>query len=625
MKKIIFLFSFLPVISRVHGQSCEGVPLINENFDNGTIPGNWTILDLDGNTLSANSIARGWTGAWIPRNHYGRQCVGNLSHFVPAGAANDFLITPPVTLGSAPVCLSWKGSTMFSTYTETYEIRISTTTPDATGMSAYPSLAVINNDLPGWTEHSVDLSAFAGQTVYIGFWYTSNSQYELYLDDIHISQPVNVDASVKTLNFADVVPVIPQTISGTLLNGGLNTLTSFALNWKVNNGPVNSMNVSSVNIAPSSFYNFTHSITWTPPSPGTYSVKIWTSNPNGVPDQYSGNDTLTQVVFVNNFPRRTLVEEFTQASCPPCAIQNPAFDSLLQPNIYANKISSIKFHTLWPGFDPMNTFNPNDVMQRVSYYGVAGVPCGIVNGTFIPDDCQAYEGSPSCLTQQDVDNSISIPSIFDVQVSNSIIGNTMNISVSVTAKTDMPLSSFSLYTMVIEDTIDYGYSPGTNGETVFYQVMRKILPDSSGQPMQPMVNNQTLTFNYSYPIDASNEDPNWLRTVAVVQDDATRHVYQTENTSVHSTGMSENGNEYELNVFPNPAHDHVSVFAKGLPCSTVHWELLNVVGEKMIEGVFLVSNGSLSDHIDTGNLAAGIYFMKMQVEDHVIVKRMVKD
>ena len=47
--------------------------------------------------------------------------------------------------------------------------------------------------------------------------------------------------------------------------------------------------------------------------------------------------------------RLVLFEEFTQASCGPCASQNPAFNTLLDAN--ATKAVSIKYQTSWPGFE----------------------------------------------------------------------------------------------------------------------------------------------------------------------------------------------------------------------------------------------------------------------------------
>ena len=54
--------------------------------------------------------------------------------------------------------------------------------------------------------------------------------------------------------------------------------------------------------------------------------------------------------------RLVLFEEFTQASCGPCASQNPAFNALLAAN--SAKAISIKYQTSWPGVDPHECSQP---------------------------------------------------------------------------------------------------------------------------------------------------------------------------------------------------------------------------------------------------------------------------
>jgi hypothetical protein len=78
---------------------------------------------------------------------------------------------------------------------------------------------------------------------------------------------------------------------------------------------------------------------------------------------------LLQVSF-GQYQRTVLFEEFTQASCGPCASQNPGFNALLDEN--SDKTLAIKYQVWWPGFDPMYLQNEPDVDSRVGYYSVSG-------------------------------------------------------------------------------------------------------------------------------------------------------------------------------------------------------------------------------------------------------------
>jgi hypothetical protein len=51
--------------------------------------------------------------------------------------------------------------------------------------------------------------------------------------------------------------------------------------------------------------------------------------------------------------RLVLVEGFSQASCGPCAAQNPALNAALTAATH-DTVVSIKYQTSWPGIDPMN-------------------------------------------------------------------------------------------------------------------------------------------------------------------------------------------------------------------------------------------------------------------------------
>ena len=77
--------------------------------------------------------------------------------------------------------------------------------------------------------------------------------------------------------------------------------------------------------------------------------------------------------------RLVLVEHFTQASCGPCASQNPALKTLLDAN--ATKVVALKYQTSWPGVDPMNAANPTEAAARVQYYNVTGVPNSVMDGS----------------------------------------------------------------------------------------------------------------------------------------------------------------------------------------------------------------------------------------------------
>ncbi len=239
------------------------------------------------------------------------------------------------------------------------------------------------------------------------------------------------------------------------------------------------------------------------------------------------------------YQRRVLVEEFTQASCGPCAGQNPTFNLVLSAT--ESKVTPIKYQTVWPGADPMNAQNKTDVATRVTYYGVTGVPNGFMDGTGITNDCNYYDNAPICLTEDEVDARSGVTSPVEIQLSHVLSADYDSIIISVSVKSDIALSgALRLHVAVVEESINFQTAPGTNGELDFYQVMRKMLPSASGTSTGAFAAGETKTYTFAWPIGYSY-DLNQLGASAWLQEDATKEVYNSARSmptgSVPSAGI----------------------------------------------------------------------------------------
>lgn len=234
--------------------------------------------------------------------------------------------------------------------------------------------------------------------------------------------------------------------------------------------------------------------------------------------------------------RLVLVEEFTQASCGPCATQNPAFNTLLGNN--PTKVTSIKYQTSWPGVDPMNAQNPTDVATRVTYYNVSGVPHGTVDGKAIVNDCSAYTGAPMCLSQTEIDNQYNVTTPFTLGLTHTMSTDydSAYVSITITASGNYTATGpLKLHLAMIEKTITFTTAPGTNGETVFYNVMRKMYPSASGTTLAgtwTTSQTQTFTFNVALPSYIYNRGE--VAFVAFIEDDFTSSTTRTVLQSAYS-------------------------------------------------------------------------------------------
>ncbi len=222
-------------------------------------------------------------------------------------------------------------------------------------------------------------------------------------------------------------------------------------------------------------------------------------------------------------PRMVLVEEFTQASCGPCAQQNPAFDALLE--MHEDKAVVLKYQTSWPGFDPMNLQNPDDVATRVSYYGVSGVPNAVMDGN-------QFQGAPSGVTlggitsRQDFMSPVSMA--LDHTLSDDLKKMTITLDVTNTLASELSNSNLRLRVAVIEKDIAFPSAPGSNGEDHFNSVMRTMIGGAAGLAIDnPMAAGETVPFSWEVDIPSYIYTYAEIGVVAFIQNDGTKEVLQS--------------------------------------------------------------------------------------------------
>ncbi len=219
--------------------------------------------------------------------------------------------------------------------------------------------------------------------------------------------------------------------------------------------------------------------------------------------------------------RRVLIEEFTNASCGPCASQNPAFNAVVSAN--AEYLTPIKYQTNWPGFDPMNEQTQAEVQPRVTYYGVTGVPNGRQNGTLEVFPMTSYNSTT-------IQNGYNNLTPVTMTLSHSLTADYDSILLSLMVTSDDSITGpFRLRVAVTEEAIYFDAPPGSNGETEFFNVMRKMLPNASGTLIDALPAGDTLYFDFAWKLNYIY-DLNQLAAVAWIQNDANREVLQSART-----------------------------------------------------------------------------------------------
>jgi hypothetical protein len=298
--------------------------------------------------------------------------------------------------------------------------------------------------------------------------------------------------------------------------------------------------------------------------------------------------------------RLVLFEEFTQASCGPCASQNPAFNTLLDAN--ATKAVSIKYQTSWPGFDPMNLQNPTDVATRVSFYGVNGVPWTAMDG--VAPTGSAYAGAPANVTASSINTRYAVASDYSVTVAHQFTANNDSVEfvVYVTNATQNSITNanLKLHLGLVEKAIEFPTAPGSNGETEFYMVMRKMIPDASGTAIPAtMASGTPFVFTAKVAVPSYVYKLAEVAMVAWVQDMTTKDV----KNAGYSAPQPLNGPVFDAGILSVAQHTGGLCNTAYTPSATVTNAGTSAITSAAVQ--YILNGGTPVVQNWTGNLAAG--------------------
>ena len=318
-------------------------------------------------------------------------------------------------------------------------------------------------------------------------------------------------------------------ISTRMGNYGSNAFNSATYNYQVNGGSVVSTTISGLTslTGQGETFSFTHPTPWTPFGSGNFTIKAWMANfqgAGGATDLNPSNDTVTMNIFVGgaSVTRTVLHENFSSSTTPPAATANPylrdVLDSLTFPYTF------IYYPMFWPGSgDPYHT---TDAETRRNFYGLNAVPNVWVDGDF--------SGQPLTYNTGIANNIANDPCFMTLSASHSVTGSTVNVNMDIDVTSPYNSNNLTAYIAVVENSTTGNVA--TNGETIFYFTMHKMLPDGNGISINSLTPGTTVSLNqsYTFPTGSNVEDFDSLSVVVFVQDDLTQEVHQSAWSNVIS-------------------------------------------------------------------------------------------
>ena len=239
------------------------VDYFSEGFEAGDLATTgWTTSDEDGDAFD-------WAVVTDVTPHSGTANATSASWDATGGALTpeNWLISPAIDLSAAAGTITlewWAGAQDQAWPSEKYKVVISTT--DASVASFTDQLfeeVVVAGGEDGYFERSVNLSTYAGGTVYIAWvHYDCTDNFRLNLDDVLVYENLAVDAAILDItapsNDGGCTLTAAEDITVTIKNLGGAAITGFDVSYAIDGGtPVTETVSATINPTEELNYTFT--------------------------------------------------------------------------------------------------------------------------------------------------------------------------------------------------------------------------------------------------------------------------------------------------------------------------------------------------------------------------------
>ena len=197
--------------------------------------------------------------------------------------------------------------------------------------------------------------------------------------------------------------------------------------------------------------------------------------------------------------RMVLIERFTSWTCGPCASNNPTMEAFIN-GLDADKIVGIAYHMNWPapGNDGYYLYNPGDNNARRTMYGINAIPQAQMDG-LINIQSPYTNGTLTSL----FNSRTNLLSPITVILTDSTFGDSIRLTARIYTEISLENPVANVHFSLQERHNHFTSPPGTNGETDFYDVMRRMNNGGLGASVA-LYPGQTVTVSRTF-----YKDPVW--------------------------------------------------------------------------------------------------------------------
>ena len=634
MKRIATLFFM--TLGLVFASTAQNT-IFSEDFNSMTVisgyfynlPTGWTTIG-DGQTNYSNYT--GFGDSWIGLNYSSEVglVAGSTSWITSSGTVNRWLITPAINITGADYSLVFKTYGYSDSYPESLKIMISTTTND---QDAFSLLLNIPSVPAGETVKMIDLSAYAGQTVYFAFVNCGTNGYYVAIDDVQVTIPAQNEIAITDIILPGQAPSGGSiTVKGTVKNNGAAPLTSYSVQYTADGVTSPLYTVTGINVQTSRTHTFSHNVPYQPSTLGEHTVTVTVSNPNGAADDPSDN-TLSGSLNVYDgshaVMRNVLMENFTTASCGNCPSAHERIKSAIQgrDNIIwvahhvgygTDQWTLSASNTLTRFYAANSTYAPALMLDRTHFTGSA----------FTTGDSPAP--GPVFFPWTDVADAIQTaadqPAFMTVSFGNThydAATRQVTTTIKVHALNSVEMSNPRLSLYLIEDSL-YGQQSGGGSNYQHDHVIRAAISNITGDA--DIITNVTDGMDVEHTYTAtlnSSWNAEHCRLVAFVNNYNTSNVNDCQVMNSTISNYLRDGdvgiddvNTMSLRLYPNPVNNYCILESENGIREVV---VINTLGQEVLR---TLADGSNQVRIETASLPKGVYVVKVRNNENEAMHRM---
>lgn len=597
----------------------------------GSLPAGWTLYDQDGNTPhpQVSFIDAAWKVAVLTG---GNQVAISTSYYNPPGQSDDWMVTPQISVPATSPFLIFEAMAPNQNYADDYEVLISTT-----GSTPADFSTVIHSETspPGTlTPVAIDLSAYAGQQVYIAFRNVANDELYLFIDNIKVLTLPNDNLGVTGVELQPYSATnTNNTLDITIKNFGANVINTADIDWS--DGTNNyTYTATGLNLQPYSTTTVSHSAPVNYTSVVEKTITVTASNINGNTDSDPSDNTASTIFHtVSQVPAKyVVIEEGTGTWCGWCPRGVVAMEYM-----YANP-------ALFPNFIGIAVHNgdPMVVTEYDNGAGISGFPgCNID---------RVEKGAPVTQTGwvNSYNNRKDIVSPAEVSITAGYDETTREITASVSADfyTNFAQADMRLSVVVVEDGVtgtsggyaqtNY-YAGGGQGAMGGYESLPDPVPasqmiydrvgiallggyDGEASSIPTAINDgdtANYSFTYTLPTDS---DPSEINLVALLIDQGTGAILNANEVDLGTFSIENPVAINDIKVYPNPASEFMNIsFGVDVP-SDVNLNIYSTTGALVKTLDFENVNGKQEVHINVSDLSTGEYLVSLSTNEGAVVK-----